>query len=246
MNEFKLERYFAKYEFSTKYLLSSSDCESLVMSEVVSGAGQELQQIWQNLSLGYTESQGLPLLREMIAADYETIQPGQIIVAAPEELIYIAMQAILHAGDEVIVLQPAYQSLSEVARSIGCNVINWPLALCINHWELDLGVLQKLITNKTRMIVINLPHNPTGYQPEARWLSELIQIARSHNIIVFSDEMYRYLVPENSSPLPPVCDLYEQGISLSGLSKAYSAPGLRIGWLASRIPGFHTILPGLA
>ena len=69
MRAFKIERYFAKYEFSADYLLSPSDCESLSMKEVLDMADEEGQQLWDNLKLGYTESPGHPLLREEIAND---------------------------------------------------------------------------------------------------------------------------------------------------------------------------------
>lgn len=238
MNEFKLERYFAQYEFCTKYMLSSSDCESLVMSELVDQASAHIRNLWDSLRLGYTESQGLPELLELIAAEYQAVQPDQVLVAAPEELIYIAIQALLKPGDEVVVIHPAYQSLSEVARMIGCKVNLWHLHCDGDHWELRMDELEQLLTDKTRLIVVNFPHNPTGFQPNREWQQELVKLAHSHNISLFSDEMYRNLVPVGSDPLPAICDLYERGISLSGLSKAYSAPGLRIGWLASRIPGF--------
>jgi aspartate/methionine/tyrosine aminotransferase len=84
------------------------------------------------------------------------------------------------------------------------------------------------------MLVINFPHNPTGHTLSAAELDSLIQLTRRHNLYLFSDEMYRLLEYAPAMRLPAVCDVYEKGISLSGLSKSFALPGLRIGWLATQ------------
>jgi aspartate/methionine/tyrosine aminotransferase len=234
IQEFKLERYYARYEFSARYMFSSSDCESLRMSDLLALAAPAEMRAWNSLSLGYTESQGLPELRTEISNSYERVEDAGILVAAPEEAIFIAMQTLLSAGDEVIVVSPAYQSLYEVARSNGSRVIPWELRVGKDGWQLDMDALPSLITPRTRMVVINFPHNPTGFLPDVDMIHRLVDIARSHNLIIFSDEMYRMLEPRAEQRLPALCDLYEQAVSLSGLSKAYALPGLRMGWLATQ------------
>jgi aspartate/methionine/tyrosine aminotransferase len=232
---FQLERYFALYEFKVKYLLSPSDCQSLSMAELLEMAASASLELWQGLRLGYTESQGHPLLREEVARLYQHISPEDVLIATPEEAIFIAMQTLLRPGDQVVAIAPAYQSLHEIARSIGCEVIDWNLAPALDGtWRLDLGQLEASLTDRTRLLVINFPHNPTGYTLSAGELEALIRLARQHDIVVFSDEMYRLLEYAPGMRLPAVCDLYEKGISLSGLSKAFALPGLRIGWLAAQ------------
>src|ERR1700730_3783154 len=103
---FALERYFAKYEFSVKYLLSSSDCDGLPQKEVLGMADSEAKDLWDNLTLGYTESLGLPLLRKEISKMYEGINPDNILIIAPEEGIFIAMNSILQKGDHIICAYP--------------------------------------------------------------------------------------------------------------------------------------------
>jgi aspartate/methionine/tyrosine aminotransferase len=235
VNPFKLERYFAQYEFKLKYLLSPSDCEALSMAELLKMASLESLDLWQGLRLSYTESQGHPVLRSEVARLYQHIPPEDVFIAAPEEAIFIAMQTLLRPGDQVVAISPAYQSLHEIACSIGCDVTDWTLEPGRdNTWHLDLNQLEDSLTARTRMLVINFPHNPTGYTLSRGELDSLIGLARMYSLYLFSDEMYRLLEYEPSTQLPPVCDLYEKGISLSGLSKSFALPGLRIGWLATQ------------
>ena len=231
---FGLERYFAAHEFRVRHVLSASDCESLSLAELLGMASPEAAALWRDLRLGYTESQGHPRLREEIAGLYESVAPGGVVVAAPEEAIFVAMHALLEPGDHVVVPAPAYQSLHEVPRSIGCEVTPWPLEVGANGWRLDVGRLEGSLTERTRMVVVNFPHNPTGSMATRAELDAVVALAASRGAWLFSDEMYRLLEHDLADRLPAVADLYDKGISLSGLSKAFGLPGLRIGWLAAR------------
>lgn len=234
---FKLERYFARYEFSAPHLLSASDCEALSLAELLALADAEGRALWDQLSLGYTESQGHPLLRAEIAALYTAMPAGQVLVTTPEEGIFIAMHTLLEPGDHVVALAPAYQSLSELARSLGCAVTAWPLTPHGDGWRLDVDALARALTPRTRLLVLNFPNNPTGYLPSRAEFDAILDVARRHGLLVFSDEMYRWLEYAPDRRLPAVCDVYEGGITLSGLSKSFALPGLRIGWLATPRPG---------
>ena len=165
INPFKLERYFAEYEFKSRYLLSASDCEALAMSDLLQWADAECKNLWNNLHLGYTESAGNPLLRQEIATLYPGISSNQVMVAVPEEAIFIAMQTLLQPGDHAVVISPAYQSLYELAKSAGCQVTLWKIQPKGQGWGIDLDFLEASITPQTKMLVINFPHNPTGYLP---------------------------------------------------------------------------------
>ena len=238
--EFKLERYFGQWEFRARHLLSASDCETISVAELLALADEDGARRWHDLRLGYTESQGDPALRAVIADGYTALGPEHVLVAVPEEAIFVAMQALLSPGQHVITVHPAYQSLYELARAIGCAVSAWPIRPQPGGagWSFDLDELAALIRPETRLLVLNFPHNPTGYLPDRATLDRILDLARRHGLVVFSDEMYRRLELDPAARLPAVCDLYENSVSLSGLSKAYGLPGLRLGWLASRIPGF--------
>jgi aspartate/methionine/tyrosine aminotransferase len=235
LKPFRLERYFAQYEFTAPYLLCCSDCESLSLQELLDMADEECLQIWNNLRLGYTESQGHPLLRKEIASLYSTINEEQVLVLTPEEGIYIAMQSLLKAGDHVVCTFPGYQSLYEIARSLRCEVECW-LPRQDKGWVFHISDLKKLIRKNTRLLVINFPHNPTGALITRKELEEIIELARAHNILVFSDEMYRFLEQDEWDRLPATCDIYEHAVSLCGMSKSMALPGLRTGWLVTRNP----------
>jgi aspartate/methionine/tyrosine aminotransferase len=229
---FKLERYFAKHEFSSPFLLSCSDAEPLQMKELLAMADQETLSLWDSLNLGYTESQGHSLLLKEISNLHGGITSESVVEIIPEEGIFIAMNVLLESGDHVITTFPGYQSLFEIAASIGCPVSNWiPDLENGNRFSID--NLESLIRNNTKLIVINFPHNPTGAMLTHKELKELLKIADGKGIKVFSDEMYRFTEQNQSDRLSPVCEIYSKGISLSGLSKSFSLPGLRVGWLAT-------------
>ena len=107
--EFRLERYFARYEFEVPYLLSSSDMETHRLDELLALADEEGLGLWENLSLGYTESQGHPLLRAEISSLYETVSPDQVLVfSGAEEAIFAAVNVVLEPGDRAVAVWPAY------------------------------------------------------------------------------------------------------------------------------------------
>ncbi len=230
---FKLERYFAKYEFSAPYLLCCSDCEPLAMKELLGMADEKSKRMWHDLKLGYTESQGHPTLREEISKLYQNIKPEEVMVLTPEEGIYIAMNTILKKGDHVITTFPGYQSLYEIANSIGCKVSHWKPKEK-NGWLFDITDLESLTEETTRLLVINFPHNPTGATISQNNLKKIVEIAGRKNLYLFSDEMYRFLEYKHTERTSSACDLSEKAVSLFGMSKSFALAGLRIGWLATK------------
>jgi aspartate/methionine/tyrosine aminotransferase len=233
LTPFKLERYFARYEFNVKYMLCGSDCQSFTIQELLDlepDAAQRFHTHW----LGYTESPGSPSLRQEIARIYTAISPDQVLVhSGAEEAIFLFMHALLNPGDHIIVHFPCYQSLEEVARGLGCEVTRWA-AHEENGWALNLDELRRSLHPNTRAIVVNTPHNPTGYlMPQEDYL-ELNRIAQERGIILFSDEVYRELEYRLEDRLPSGCDVNESAVTLGVMSKTYGLPGLRIGWIATR------------
>jgi aspartate/methionine/tyrosine aminotransferase len=229
---FTLERYFARYEFSARFLLSSSDCEPLGLAELLAMADDETRTLWDDLRLAYTESPGHPLLRQAVADHYRDFDADEVLEVVPEEGIFLLMHALLSPGDHVVCVEPAYQSLHEVARSIGCEVSTWTPDEK-RGWRLDLDALRKQLRGSTKLVVVNFPHNPTGFSPTREEFEEFVQTIEQHGAFLLSDEMYRLLDVMPNSGLPAACELSDRTISLSGLSKSFGLPGLRVGWVAT-------------
>jgi aspartate/methionine/tyrosine aminotransferase len=230
---FATEHFFARYEFSTPYQLCNSDCETVTIAELLEMADIPLEQFGQ-LSLGYTESLGNPALRKMIAETYlETIVEDIVMLGSPIEGIYLAARAALNPGDEVIVLSPAYDALINMfAHVVGeSNIYKWKFIPDKGQWRLDLGELKRLITPRTKMLVVNFPHNPTGYLPDQNLMDELAKIVEANGLILFCDEMYAGLVHSGTALIKSAAEITNRSIVLSGLSKTYGLPGLRSGWL---------------
>jgi aspartate/methionine/tyrosine aminotransferase len=233
MPEFALERYFAQWEFAVRHVLCASDVEPMSLRELLALASPADLRRWESLSLGYTESLGLPALREEIAGLYDGLTGDDVITfAGAEEGIFLAMHALLMPADHAIVVMPAYQSLHQVAQSIGAAVTFIPLDP--RDWSLDVERIASEVRPNTRLIVVNFPHNPTGAQLEHEQFERLVDIAESAGAHLFSDEVYRYLELEGRQPLPAAAARSRRGISLGVMSKSFGLGGLRIGWIASR------------
>lgn len=229
---FKLERYFAKYEFSARYLLCSSDCESLSVGDLLAlepGSEEAMRKHW----LGYTESPGSPSLRKEISRIYTSITPEEVLVfSGAEEAIFLFILSELKAGDHLIVHWPCYQSLFEVAKGVGAEVSLW-VAREENSWQLDINELKRLVKPETRAVIVNTPHNPTGYLMPRSDFEELNRFTLEHGLSLFCDEVYRELEYDSTDRLPAACDINPRAVSLGVMSKTYGLAGLRIGWLAS-------------
>lgn len=231
---FKLERYYTLYEHSAKFSICNSDCEAMTVKELLSlekGAEDTFLNGW----LGYTETKGSSKLREDISAIYSKIKAKDITVCTgAQEPIFLVSHAILKPGDEVIVQSPCYQSLQSVPESIGCKILNWTVAYQGNRPFFDIERLKTMVTNKTKAIYLNAPHNPTGFLFTIEEQQAIVEVARANNIIILCDEVYRELEHSPEFAIPAFADAYENGVSIGVMSKSYGLPGLRIGWLATQ------------
>lgn len=232
---FSTELFYARYEFTTPYQLCNSDCETTTIEELLKMAEIPLDELGR-LSLGYTEILGCPDLREAIAKTYARIVTDDVVMlATPVEGIYLVARAALESGDEVIVLSPAYDALINMFEHVvgSSNVRKWNFFPDESNscWKLDFDQLRKLISPRTKMLVVNFPHNPTGYLPTQDQLNEIVKIVEKNNLILFCDEMYFGLIHSGTQQISSAAEITNRAIILSGLSKTYGLPGLRTGWL---------------
>ena len=234
IEDFALERYFARWEFAVRHQLSASDVGPLSMSELLALADPESRARWDSLTLGYTESMGLPDLRAEIARTYANLDPKHVlVVAGAEEGIFLSMLASLSPGEHAVVVTPAYQSLHAIPRTAGASVTMVPL-LHETGWLLDVDAVERAITRHTRLLAINFPHNPTGSHIDENTMRRLAKLATDARIMLFSDEVYRGLEYLPGDTVTAAADLSATAVSLGVMSKAYALAGIRIGWLATQ------------
>lgn len=187
--------------------------------------------------LGYCDFRGMPEARESIAAYHR----GKGIADATADDVFIgngisevasfAMQALLNPGDEVLMPTPCYSLWSNCVRLTGAKPRFY---LCdeASEWNPDCADIRKKITDKTRAIIIINPNNPTGALYSDEILMEIANIAREHNLLIFSDEIYDRLVMDGAkhtsiAALAPDLPI----ITMNGLSKSHCLCGFRTGWM---------------
>lgn len=233
LRHFELEKFFSKWEFTAKYHMTASDMQSMTIKELLHLATDQEKENMQNLWLGYTETWGALDLRESIAKTYERMEASDILcLAGAGEGIYMAMRVLLCKHDHAIVVVPNYQSAETVALEV-CQVTGVALH-SENEWRIDINEIKQAIRPSTKLISINFPHNPTGTTMPKEDLDALISLCREHDLYLFSDEVYRGIEIDTANQMPQIADVYEKGISLNVMSKAYGLPGLRIGWIATK------------
>jgi len=224
---FKMERMQSTWENVVDYNLSESGVHPLNLGELA--GDKEIQDIL-GLGLGYTQTNGTPSLRENIARLYPGIGPEQILVTAgSSEANFLLMWRTLEPGDEVVFELPNYMQMYGLLRAFGARPKYFWLRE-ENAWAPDQDELKKLVTDKTRMIVLTNPNNPTGAILGDKEMTAVINLADKVGAWVLADEVYQGAEREG----PPAASFwgrYDKTIVVNGLSKAYGLPGLRIGWI---------------
>jgi aspartate/methionine/tyrosine aminotransferase len=209
ISDFKLERFFAKYEFQTLYLLCCSDCQTISIKELLelspSHYDSNLSDLL-NVSLGYTESEGGKEVRKDIASLYTSLKEDNILLlAGAEEGVLLFFQAFLSPSDHAIIQSPCYQSLLTIPKGtygvlcsligteyVGCEISEWRVRE-EKGWSLDLKELESLVKPNTKVLVVNSPHNPTGFAMDPQFIHQLVEFASSRNLFIFFDEVYKFL-----------------------------------------------------
>lgn len=237
---FALERWMTTWETQVEYDIAESGIMPLTVDELLdflppTERAAALAALL-GTRLGYSEAPGSLALRSALAATYRDTGPEQILITTGAiEANFLLFNVLLEPGDHVIAVHPAYQQLYSVPRAIGCDVSLWPIHVSATAgFRYDLDALERLVTPRTRLIVLNTPHNPTGAFLDAEGLRRVYALAESVGARVLCDEAYRWLELPDGAPLPPpMRDLGARGISVGTFSKPFGLPGLRIGWLAA-------------
>ncbi len=193
----------------------------------------------------YTSNYGTEELRQAAADKFrrdnglDMNMEDVIVTVGANQAVSIAMTGLLDSGDEVLVPNPSWLHYFYCAELAGAKTVSYPL-LEENEFNAQIEDIEKLITPRTKMIIVNTPNNPTGSVLSRESLERIAQIAKKHNLIVLSDEIYEKLLYDGSihTSIASLPDMAERTIIINGVSKAYAMTGWRIGFAASKNPAF--------
>ena len=226
---FDLERIQSIYENSVEINLTESGIEPLSLKELMNP--KELEELL-NLPLGYGYTQGTPLLRQRISNLYEGGDENNILVTSgSSEAIFLSALLTVSKDDRVVMMTPNYLSFNGVAEALGADVDYVPL-LKKEKWEWDLDCLDEAVSDKTKVISVCNPNNPTGSVLNLEQMLKIVEIAGRVGAYLLVDEVY-IGAELGSKHTKSFLGMYEKTIVTSGLSKSYAHPGLRIGWIVS-------------
>ena len=185
----------------------------------------------------YPPAPGVPELRQAIARHQARyygldLDPATdvVVTAGASEALTAALVALVQPGDEVLVLEP-YYDLYPAAVSLAGGVLV-PVRLAAPGYAFDQALLEAAITPRSRVLLLNTPHNPTGTVLSASDLAAIAQLAQRHDLLVITDEVYEHLTYDGVAHIPPVTvdGMHDRTISISSAGKSLSVTGWKIGW----------------
>ncbi len=230
ISPFKVEEWMNRYESGALYDLTTTCIKPLTINELCGHVGINAFDI----PLTYGDITGSERLKNNIKSLYSNQELNNITVThgaiGANQLVYYSL---LEKGDEVVCVVPAYQQHYSIPDSIGADVKMYFLKEK-NNWLPDLEELFTVVTSKTKLLCINNPNNPTGSVMPNWLIEELAERAKQKNVWILSDEAYRGLNMIGNPYSQSIADIYSKGISVGSMSKTYSLPGLRLGWVCAR------------
>ena len=222
--------------FNIKHRFYASSAEPLSHKELIEATKRNgdhhLIELFNDHSLGYAENGGSLDLREEIATLYDESISAENIVVFPgaQTAMTITTLALLHQGDHAIIITPSYQSLEEGVKYAGGSVTRIALSPA-NAWQVDLEAVEAAIKDNTKYLVFNDPHNPTGALMSEDIKRKLVALAEQHDILIFSDEVYRLLELNPADRSASIAEMTKKGIALGTMAKPWGAGGASTGWV---------------
>ncbi|HEX9269007.1 MAG TPA: aminotransferase class I/II-fold pyridoxal phosphate-dependent enzyme [Candidatus Limnocylindria bacterium] len=225
--EFAMERMQSTWEHRVRFDLSESGVEPLTLGELTTDLGA-----LERARLGYAEGTGREATRALVAAFHPGASAEHVLITTgTSEANFLVLATLVGPGDEVVVVLPNYMQVHGMARGLGATVREVWLREA-DGWRIDLNALRSAITDRTKLVCICNPNNPTGQVLDAADAREVARAAERHGAWLLADEAYRgaeRVGPETAT----FWGATDRVIVTGGLSKAYGLPGLRIGWLVA-------------
>lgn len=224
-----LENWYRYNYFKNEIDISGSGVEEYTFKEIQTIAGFSFDELdMKKVNDGPTI--GSSRVRELLALKFGVGDPGMVITTnGANEALQLAIRSIMNVGDELIALEPSYHCHDKIAISMGCEVKKWNLSI-EDGYRLDLDRLEEMVGDKTKALVLNFPHNPTGKSITQEELLAIIKIIERYDVYLLWDAAFQPLVYD-SAPLVDPINCYDKTISIGTFSKFMGAPGLRFGWI---------------
>ncbi len=227
IDTFKMERMQSTWENVVDYNLSESGVHPLTLKELLTPA--EIEDL-ARIELGYTQTNGTLPLREAIARLYPGLGLEQVLTTAgSSEANFLLIWSLIEPGDEVLFELPNYMQMAGLLRAFGARVKTFRLREELG-WQPDLDEIKALLTPKTKMIVLTNPNNPTGAVLDPGVMKGLVDLAAGVGAWILADEVYQG-AELSGRTTPSFWGMADKVLVVSGLSKAYGLPGLRVGWI---------------
>ncbi|MCO5596175.1 hypothetical protein L7F22_050235 [Adiantum nelumboides] len=246
---FEVERWMDTYETKAKYDLAETCALSIKLRELIElsyldGEPPLEQSAVFDGKLGYGHINGSPKLRQRIADCYATssniTKDNVLVTQGAISANFLSIIGLIQQGDHAIVVSPSYQQLQELPKTFGADVSFWKLK-AEEGWEHRIEELEKLVTKKTTLVIINNPNNPTGSAIPTETLKAIHSLLKEKahpDAMILCDEVYSPLwhsIPQGQQVPASMLDFGFDNVLVTGsLSKAYALAGLRVGWIATQ------------
>lgn len=226
---FVMERLLSKWENQVEYNLSESGVHPASVRDLI----PEPEQVEQLLSTKffYSQANGIPELRERIAALYPGATSENVLVTVGcIEANLLSLQTLVEPGDEIAVMAPNYLQVWGAAKNLGMVVRTFDLS-SDRKWELDVDSLSHAVTDRTKLIAVCNPNNPTGHIMSSAEMDAVVAAADRVGAWILADEVYSGAERLTDEQTPSFWGRYDKVFANNSLSKACGLPGLRVGWI---------------
>lgn len=235
IEDFHVEIWMNTYETKCKHNIAETCVDSITFADLMELAGKtgDILGELNGMKLTYGAIEGSLRLRTAISALYPGRGPHEVLVThgaiGANALLY---DTLIEPGDEVVSIVPAYQQHYSLPESRGARVKRLKLRAEDGYLP-DLDALEALVTPETKIIALTNPNNPTGSVIDEARLRGIADIARRHNAWVLCDEVYRGVNQADDALPASMAEIYERGVAVGSMSKAFALAGLRLGWIVA-------------